>query len=410
MYKNTQVLIVGGSINGLTLAILLAQNGLDVTIIEPKKITSRSLPSFDGRAYALALTTHKMFNALNIWDGLKMNSEPILDIKIDAPNDRVNKPNSLLHFNHLEMAEDESPMGYIVEDRYLRKYLFSQLKSFKNINIMDESYITECEVNNGHAFSFSSTGEKIKSNLIIGCDGKNSVTANFANINEFGWDYNQTSLVCAIDHEKPHNSCAYQLFKPSGPIAILPLPGNRSSIVWTEDNKTAAFITQLNKKDYIANLNSKINLDLGEISLSGKQFSYPLILTLREHFISDRIALVGDSAHGIHPLAGQGLNLGLRDVASIGEIIINAHRRGEDIGSLAVLKRYETWRRFETSMMAATTDIINKTFSNNNMILKTVTNLGLRFLNKNQFLKKHLIREAAGLNGNIPKLLQGKLI
>ena len=410
MYKNTQVLIVGGSINGVTLAILLAQNGLDVTIIEPKKITSRGLSSFDGRAYALALTTQKMFNALNIWDGLKINSEPILDIKIDAPNDNVNKANSLLHFNHLEMAEDENPMGYILEDRHLRKYLFSQLKSFKNINIMDESCITEYEVNNGHALSFLSTGEKIKSNLIIGCDGKNSVIANIANINKFGWNYNQTSLVCAIDHEKPHNSCAYQLFKPSGPIAILPLPGDRSSIVWTEDNKTAAFISQLNKKDYIKNLNSKINLNLGEISLSGKQFSYPLTLNLRENFISNRVALVGDSAHGIHPLAGQGLNLGLRDVASIGEIIITACRRGEDIGSLAVLKRYETWRRFETSMMAATTDIINKTFSNNSIILKPITNLGLRVLNKNRFLKKSLIREAAGLNGNIPKLLQGKLI
>jgi len=410
MYKNTQVLIVGGSINGVTLAILLAQNGLDVTIVEPKKITSKGLSSFDGRAYALALTTQKMFNALNIWDGLKINSEPILDIKIDAPNDNVNKAHSLLHFNHLEMAEDENPMGYILEDRYLRKYLFSQLKSFKNIKIMDESYITKYQVNNGYAFSFLSNGEKIKSNLIIGCDGKNSVIANFTNISKFGWNYNQTSLVCAIDHEKPHNSCAYQLFKPSGPIAILPLPGDRSSIVWTEDNKTASFISQLNKKDYITNLTSKINLNLGEISLSGRQFSYPLTLNLRENFISNRVALVGDSAHGIHPLAGQGLNLGLRDVASIGEVIINAYRRGEDIGSLVVLKRYETWRRFETSMMAATTDIINKTFSNNSIILKTVTNLGLRVLNKNRFLKKNLIREAAGLNGNIPKLLQGKLI
>jgi 2-octaprenyl-6-methoxyphenol hydroxylase len=186
--------------------------------------------------------------------------------------------------------------------------------------------------------SFLSTGEQIKSSLIIGCDGKNSVTASFANINKFGWNYNQTSLVCAIDHEKPHNSCAYQLFKPSGPIAILPLPGNRSSIVWTEDNKAAAFISQLNKKDYLKNLNSKINLDLGEVSLSGKQFSYPLTLSLRENFISNRVALVGDSAHGIHPLAGQGLNLGLRDVASIGEIIINATRRGEDIGSLGSVK------------------------------------------------------------------------
>jgi len=410
MNKNTQVLIVGGSINGVTLAILLAQNGLDVTIIEPKKITSRGLSSFDGRAYALALTTYKMFQALNIWDGLKINSEPILDIKIDASIGEFNNPYNLLHFNHLEMADNENPMGYILEDRYLRKYLFSKLKSFENINILDESCITKYEVKNGHAFSFLSTGEKIRSNLIIGCDGKNSVTARFANINKFGWNYNQTSLVCALDHEKPHNSCAYQLFKPSGPIAILPLPGNRSSIVWTENNKTAAFISQLNKKNYTKSLKSKINLDLGEISLSGKQFSYPLALTLRENFISNRVALVGDSAHGIHPLAGQGLNLGLRDVASIGEIVINAHRRGEDIGTLTVLKRYETWRRFETSMMAATTDIINKTFSNNNMILKTFTNLGLRVLNKNRFLKKNLIREAAGLNGNIPKLLQGKLI
>ena len=408
MFINTQVLIVGGSITGVTLAIILAQNGVDVTLIERRKITVKKLDLFDGRAYALALTTHKMLDALNLWNGLSENSEPILDIEIKTSNNNNN--NSLLHFNHLDMAENEEPMGYIIEDRYFRKHLFTQIKNETNVNVQDECYVKEQKINNGSVVSLLSSGEKIISNLVIGCDGQSSDTAKFAKLDQFGWSYDQTSLVCAIDHEKSHKNCAHQLFKPAGPIAILPLPGNRSSIVWTEDTQKAEFISQLNEHDYLNILKSKINFDLGDVSLSGKQFSYPLTLSLRKNFVSNRVALVGDSAHGIHPLAGQGLNLGLRDVASIGEIIINAHRRGEDIGSLAVLKRYETWRRFETSMMAATTDIINKTFSNNNMILKTVTNLGLRFLNENQFLKKHLIREAAGLNGNIPKLLQGKLI
>ena len=410
MSINTQVLIVGGSINGATLAIILAQNGLDVTLVEPKKITGKALSDFDGRAYSLALATCKMLKILNLWEEIKLNSEPILDIKVNTSNRSTSGSDSLLHFSHIEMAEGDNPMGYILEDRHFRKTLFSQLKKYSNINILDECYVTAQEIHDGYAVSSLSTGKDIKSNLVIGCDGRNSVTASLAKINKFGWNYNQISLVCALNHENSHNNCAYQLFNPSGPIAILPLPNNRSSIVWTEDKHTAEFINKLNKKDYLKTLSSKINLNLGEVSLSGKQFSYPLTLSLREKFISNRIALVGDAAHGIHPLAGQGLNLGLRDVASIGEIIINATRRGEDIGTKTVLKRYENWRRFEISMMAATTDILNKTLSNNNDMLKVVANLGLKALDKNNFLKKSFIREAAGLNGDLPKLLQGKLI
>ena len=410
MYINTQVLIIGGSITGATLAIILARNGIDVNLIEKRKITVKQLELFDGRAYALALSTHKMLDVIGLWNSLSKNSEPILDIKIGTSNKNTSNKKNLLHFNHLDMAENEKPMGYILEDRYFRKHLFSQLKKEKNINVRDECYVKEQKIHNGYVESFLSSGEKVNSNLIIGCDGQNSGTANFAKISQFGWNYDQTSLVCAIDHEKSHKNCAHQLFKPAGPIAVLPLSGNRSSIVWTEETKKAEFINQLNEKDYIDILKSKVNIDLGDISLSGKKFSYPLTLSLRENFISSRVALVGDSAHGIHPLAGQGLNLGLRDVASIGEIIVNATRRGEDIGSLSVLKRYENWRRFETSIMAATTDIINKTFSNNSRIIKTITNLGLKTINQNGFLKKTFIREAAGLNGNLPKLLQGKLI
>ncbi len=408
MFINTQVLIVGGSITGVTLAIILAQNGVDVTLIERRKITVKKLDLFDGRAYALALTTHKMLDALNLWNGLSENSEPILDIEIKTSNNNNN--NSLLHFNHLDMAENEEPMGYIIEDRYFRKHLFTQIKNETNVNVQDECYVKEQKINNGSVVSLLSSGEKIISNLVIGCDGQSSDTAKFAKLDQFGWSYDQTSLVCAIDHEKSHKNCAHQLFKPAGPIAILPLPGNRSSIVWTEDTQKAEFISQLNEHDYLNILKSKINFDLGDVSLSGKQFSYPLTLSLRKNFVSNRVALVGDSAHGIHPLAGQGLNLGLRDAASIGEVIINAARRGEDIGSLSVLKRYENWRRFETSVMAAATDVINKTFSNNSNVIRTITNLGLRAINQNNFLKKNFIREAAGLNGNLPNLLRGKLI
>lgn len=408
MFINTQVLIVGGSITGVTLAIILAQNGVDVTLIERRKITVKKLDLFDGRAYALALTTHKMLDALNLWNGLSKNSEPILDIEIKTSNNNNN--NSLLHFNHLDMAENEEPMGYIIEDRYFRKHLFTQIKNETNVNVQDECYVKEQKINNGSVVSLLSSGEKIISNLVIGCDGQSSDTAKFAKLDQFGWNYDQTSLVCAIDHEKSHKNCAHQLFKPAGPIAILPLPGNRSSIVWTEDTQKAEFISQLNEHDYLNILKSKINFDLGDVSLSGKQFSYPLTLSLRKNFVSNRVALVGDSAHGIHPLAGQGLNLGLRDAASIGEVIINAARRGEDIGSLSVLKRYENWRRFETSVMAAATDVINKTFSNNSNVIRTITNLGLRAINQNNFLKKNFIREAAGLNGNLPNLLRGKLI
>ena len=408
MFINTQVLIVGGSITGVTLAIILAQNGVDVTLIERRKITVKKLDLFDGRAYALALTTHKMLDALNLWNGLSENSEPILDIEIKTSNNNNN--NSLLHFNHLDMAENEEPMGYIIEDRYFRKHLFTQIKNETNVNVQDECYVKEQKINNGSVVSLLSSGEKIISNLVIGCDGQSSDTAKFAKLDQFGWSYDQTSLVCAIDHEKSHKNFAHQLFKPAGPIAILPLPGNRSSIVWTEDTQKAEFISQLNEHDYLNILKSKINFDLGDVSLSGKQFSYPLTLSLRKNFVSNRVALVGDSAHGIHPLAGQGLNLGLRDAASIGEVIINAARRGEDIGSLSVLKRYENWRRFETSVMAAATDVINKTFSNNSNVIRTITNLGLRAINQNNFLKKNFIREAAGLNGNLPNLLRGKLI
>ena len=408
MSNNTQVLIIGGSINGATLALLLAQNDISVTLVEPNSLLGKNNPVFDGRAYALALSTKRMLKSIGVWDELKVNSEPILDIRIGDNTHKDSLSKTFLHFSHYDMAENTDPMGYILEDRYLRSKLISEIKKCDNIAIKDKCSIDEHQINPGCIISKLSNGETIKSTLIIGCDGQNSQTAKFANINRFGWSYNQMSLVCAINHEKAHDGCANQFFKPSGPIAILPLPKNRSSIVWTERPELARAINKMGPNEYLNVLKSRIGANLGNISLSGERFLFPLQLSLAENFVSDRIALVGDSAHGIHPLAGQGLNLGMRDVASLIEVIVTAVRRGEDIGSLSVLKRYENWRRFETSSMAASTDIINRLFSHNNKIVKFATNTGLKAISSNPFLKKYLIREAAGLSGDLPKLLQGK--
>ena len=349
-----------------------------------------------------------MLKSIGIWGELKMNSEHILDIKIGDNNHKNSLSKTFLHFNHYDMAENADPMGYILEDRYLRSELISKIKKCKNISIKDKCSVIEHQINPGCVVSKLSNGETIKSTLIIGSDGQNSQTAKFANINRFGWSYNQMSLVCAIKHEKTHNGCAHQFFRPSGPIAILPLPKDRSSIVWTEKPDLAQEINKMSPNEYINILKSRIGANLGNISLSGERFLFPLKLSITENFVSDRVALVGDSAHGIHPLAGQGLNLGMRDVASLIEVIVTAVRRGEDMGSLSVLKRYENWRRFETSSMAASTDIINRIFSHNNKIIKFATTTGLKAISSNSFLKKHIIREAAGLNGDLPKLLQGK--
>ena len=410
MTVNTQVLIIGGSINGATLALSLAQNNIEVTLIEPKTITDTNKLIFDGRAYALALTTKKMFSALNIWNNLENFSEPILDIKIGENKNTNSFSKTLLHFDHDDMSEESNPMGYILEDRYFRSELFTKIQNCNNIKIIDNCYVSNYVFMPGEVTAELSNGKTIKSKIIIGCDGQNSKIAKLAKINRFGWKYNQASLVCAIKHKKPHNNCAHQFFNPSGPIAILPLPKNRSSIVWTETLDLALKINELKPEEYINILKSKVGANLGDISLAGKRIVYPLKLSIVENFVSNRLALVGDSAHGIHPLAGQGLNLGMRDIASLVEVIVNAMRRGEDIGSLPVLKRYENWRRFETSALAVSTDLINKVFSNDNKPLRFIVNTALKSINSNKLLKKNIMREAAGLHGDLPRLLQGKLI
>jgi Ubiquinone biosynthesis hydroxylase, UbiH/UbiF/VisC/COQ6 family len=253
-------------------------------------------------------------------------------------------------------------------------------------------------------------GRVLRGRVLVGCDGRDSAVAKRAGISRWGHDYGQTALVCAIAHENPHQGIAHQFFMPPGPLAILPLPGNRSSIVWSERTATAEAIQSLDDAGYLEVLRPRFGDFLGGIALEGKRFAYPLRLTVAERFVAERLALVGDAAHGVHPIAGQGLNLGLRDVAALAEVLIEANRRGEDIAAADVLERYQDWRRFDVTRMALGMDAVNRLFSNGNPLLEAARGLGLGAVNALPGLRRFFIREAAGLNAAEPRLMQGEAI
>ncbi len=406
MKTDTDILIVGGGLNGSALAIALAQTGRNVTLVDRLPIDTRSDPEFDGRGYSLALASTRMLAALGVWPLVAGDSQPILDIKVSDGRAGEGASPWFLHFDHTEI--EEGPMGHMLEDRYLRRALLKVLESYDNITHMAGQDVAGHQIEAGLVRATLASGTQITARLIIGCDGRDSPLAMRAGIKRTGWDYNQTALVCAIEHEVAHGGCAHQFFMPAGPLAILPLPGNRSSIVWTEETRQAAEIATLNDADYLERLRPAFGDFLGDISLAGKRFAYPLRLTLAQSFASDRLALVGDAAHGMHPIAGQGLNMGLRDVAALTEVLTDAARRGEDIGSLLVLDRYQQWRRFDTAGMAAATDGVNKLFSNDNTLIRTLRDLGMGAVNSVPSARRSLMRQAAGLSGDLPKLMQGR--
>ena len=249
-------------------------------------------------------------------------------------------------------------------------------------------------------------GDQITGSVLIGSDGRGSGTAQRACIQRTAWGYDQTAVVCAVSHEKPHHGIAHQFFMPGGPLAILPLTENRSSIVWSEETNRATAMMALDNAGFLDALRPAFGSFLGEISLTGARFTYPLGLSLAQSFIAPRIALVGDAAHGVHPIAGQGLNAGLRDVAALAQVLQEARSRGEDIGGAQALARYQEWRRFDTATLALATDTFNRLFSNDNPLLRMARYAGMAAINAAPKLRRNFIREAAGLSGDLPKLMQ----
>jgi len=405
---DTEILVVGGGLIGSAMAIALSSIGFDVTVIDRQSDQLTKTHVFDGRAYALSHASIRMLKALGIWNYIEENAEPILDIKVSDGRVGEGASDWFLHFDHQEL--EEGPMGHLIEDRHIREALKANITKSKQIEYIYNTEVISKSVDDTAVSLNLSDGRILRSRLLIGCDGRNSNIAKWSNISHIGWDYNQSALVCAISHEKPHYGIAHQFFTPSGPLAILPLPGNKSSIVWTETKDKAKDINIMCDEDYLSALSPVIGNFLGPISLVGDRFSYPLGLSIAENFISNCTVLVGDSAHGIHPLAGQGLNLGLKDIAALTEVLALAKRRGENFSSKDVLERYQKWRRFDTSAMAVVTDSINKLFSNDNTLLRSIRDIGLGGVNATPQLRRSFMRHAAGLSGDLPKLLQGQII
>ncbi len=406
MKMEADVLIVGGGLNGPALALALAQGGLSVALIDRLALETRADPGFDGRAYALALASRRLFEALGLWPVLAPEAQPILDIHVTDGRPGEGAAPWFLHFDHAEI--EEGPMGHMLEDRHLRRALLAAMQAEPGIAHIAPAEVVAQEPGPAGVTLALADGRRLAGRVLVGCDGRGSGTAARARIARTGWDYGQTGLVCAVEHELPHGGCAHQFFMPAGPLAILPLKGNRSSIVWTERSALAAEVSAMSDADYLATLRPRFGDFLGEIRLAGARFSYPLSLSIAHSFVAPRLALLGDAAHGVHPIAGQGLNLGLRDVAALAEVLLEARRRGEDIGAPDVLARYQRWRRWDAVSLALGMDAVNRLFSNDNPLLRAIRDLGLGTVNAIPGLRRRFIREAAGLSGDLPRLMQGR--
>ncbi len=401
------VVIVGGGLTGPSLALALADPGLSVALVDARPERDRAADDFDGRAYSLAIASKLLLSAVGVWDAVGDLAEPILRVEAGDGTGYGPEPPYFLAFDSADL--EEGPMGFMLEDRFLYAALAARMRAHPRVRVITgQSVVAQC-VDGPRATVTLDDGRTLAGRLLVGCDGRGSATATRAGIARSGWAYGQTALVCAVEHAIPHQGVARQLFLAGGPLAMLPLKGgHRSSIVWSEEEGLAKTIAGLPDDAYLAIVQDRLQGHLGQATLAGVRFTYPLSLSLASRFIVKRVALVGDAAHGVHPIAGQGLNLGLRDVGALAEVLVEATRRGEDIGAVDVLSRYERWRRSDATLLALGMDAVNRLFSNQNPLLHTARTFGLRAVGSLPGLRRAFQREAAGLAGDVPRLLSGR--
>lgn len=410
MTERTEIAIIGAALNGLAAALALAgQQALrpaQVMLIDGKDPRRFANSGIDGRASAITASSRRMFEALGVWGAIAPHAQPVTRIVVTdtAAGDPV-RP-TLLQFGDAE--PQGTPSAYIVENRHLYAVLFEAVEASSRITLLSNTRIATFGFGKGLARLETDDNRAILAELVVAADGRNSPAREAVGIKTTGWDYGQTAIVTAVEHELPHEGCAEEHFRPAGPFAILPLPGNRSSLVWTETSAEAQQLLALSDEDFLAELRARFGHHRGAVSLIGPRHGYPLSLFIAERFIGPRLALLGDAAHVVHPIAGLGLNLGLRDAAALAEAVARARYLGLDIGSDAVLAQYSQWRRFDTNLTAFATDGLNRLFSNDLPGLRQLRDAGLKLVNLAPPLKGLFMREAAGQTGHLPKLMRGE--
>ncbi len=399
------VLIGGGGMAGLCLGVALAQGGLKVAVVEPVARTVSLDAGFDGRVTALSYASVRMLRALRVWPHLQDEAQPILDILVtDAPAGRPPSPLSL-HFDADEIGE---PMGYIAENRHLRAALFAAADATTGLELLSPLSVERALPAAEHADVMLSDGSSLRTRLLVAADGRGSRLREEFGIGVIGWSYPQWGIVATVAHERPHNGTAYEHFLPSGPFAILPLTGNRSSLVWTERDDLAPLYMNLSAEEFDTEIARRFGDHLGTTSVIGPRWSYPLKFHLARAYVKPRFALIGDAAHGIHPIAGQCFNLGLKDVAALAECLLDAARLGLDFGRIDTLRRYERWRRFDSTLMGFSMDAFNRIFSNDIAPLRVTRDLGMGLVDQIGPLRRFLMRNAGGAVGKLPRLLRGE--
>ncbi len=402
----TDVLIVGGGFAGLALAVALRKAlgpSFAVTLADPALVANHAA---DERASAIVASVRRLFDTIGVWGEVAGRAQPIVDMVVtDSRLTDAVRPAFLSFAGDVEPGE---PFAHMIENRYLIEALAAMAKA-EGITLQSSAVgKISHELERVHAELRN--GLLVSARLLVAADGARSAIRAQAGIATHGWNYGQSAIVLNVGHERDHGGRAEEHFLPAGPFAILPLKGRRSSIVWTESTSDAERIVALPHDEFHAELEQRFKLHLGEITVLGARRVHPLGFFVARSFIAERIALVGDAAHVIHPIAGQGLNMGLKDVAALAEVIVEAARLGLDPGATAVLERYQRWRRFDTMTMGIATDGLNRLFSNHSDILRLARDIGLGLVERVPALKRLFMREAAGLVGEVPRLLRGELL
>lgn len=410
---DADVIIVGAGMSGMTLALALASGGLKPLLIEPQTFERQLAADFDGRASAIAYSSFRLWKAIGVGAGLAahaQNIEQILVTDAGAPGAASMAPGPFfLRFDSAEIADrsDGEPLGYMLENRWIRSALVDAVIAAQ-IPVLASARAVRIETDDRCAHVTLEDGRVLRAPLVVGAEGRSSLVRETAAIGLVGWDYAQSGVVATVEMAKPHGGVAHEYFLPSGPFAILPLTGNRASLVWTEKTPQAEALRHARPEVFEAHLRRRFGDFLGEVQVLGPRFVYPLSLKLAESLSVPRLTLLGDAAHGIHPIAGQGLNLGLKDAAALAEVLTEASRLGEDMGSLVVLERYAAWRRFDTVMLAAATDLFVRLFSNNNPLLRLARGAGMALVNRIGPARRFFMQEAGGAIGDLPRLLRGE--
>lgn len=411
--EDHDIIIAGAGLAGAAFALAAAQGGLKVVMIDPQPFELQLAPTFDGRSTAIAFSTFRMLDALGLGEDLRphacrMDRILVTDGRRPGAASRQASP-AFLRFDADEIGgrTGGEPLGYMVENRRIRAALAKAVEA-TGLEVIAPASLAAVDAGPGRATVTLSNGRSLSAPLVVGAEGRGSRVRSAAGIDTIGWGYGQSGVVATVRLARDHGNVAHEYFLPGGPFAILPLTDQRASLVWTETTRRAEALRDASDEAFHAHLLRRFGDFLGDVAVEGPRFVYPLSLSLAERLYAPRIALIGDAAHGVHPVAGQGLNMGLKDAAALAEVLTDAARLGEDIGSETVLERYARWRRFDNAALAAGFDAFVRLFSNDIGPVRLVRNLGMAAVNRIAPLRRAFMHEAGGATGDLPRLLKGE--